>query len=125
MTTALNPSPLPEQPMGDLHYVDYLFINEVEGRYILNLAEDAAFEPRDLMEQVRKVYGCKNVIMTLGSDGSAALYGDEYWTVAPTRVEKVVNTAGAGDGFMAATVAKLVRGESLRDACLLYTSRCV
>lgn len=116
MTTALNPSPLPEQPMGDLHYVDYLFINEVEGRYILNLAEDAAFEPRDLMEQVRKVYGCKNVIMTLGSDGSAALYGDEYWTVAPTRVEKVVNTAGAGDGFMAATVAKLVRGESLRDA---------
>ena len=34
MTVALNPSPLPEEPMGWLDYVDYLFINEVEGRSI-------------------------------------------------------------------------------------------
>ena len=58
-----------------------------------------------------------NVVMTLGGDGACALDADgAFFTVAPVRVEKVVNTAGAGDGFMAATVYGLVRGKSLKDA---------
>lgn len=116
MMTALNPSPLPETPMGSLDYIDYLFINEVEGRYIVGMPEETAFEPKELMEKVRAIYGCQHVIMTLGDDGSAALVGNEFWTIAPTKVEKVINTAGAGDGYMAATVARLVRGSSLREA---------
>lgn len=32
------------------------------------------------------------------------------------RVTDIVNTAGAGDGFMAATVAQLVKGHSLQEA---------
>ena len=116
MLTALNPSPLPEEPMGTLGYIDYLFINEVEGRYILGLDEGTEYDARGLMEQVREMYGCRDVIMTLGGDGAAALEGDEFWTVPAVKVEKVVNTAGAGDGFMAATVANLIWGKSLRKA---------
>ena len=117
MTVALNPSPLPEEPMGCLDYVDYLFINEVEGRYIEGLAEDDPLDAESLARKVKETYGVGNVVMTLGGDGACALDADgAFFTVAPVRVEKVVNTAGAGDGFMAATVYGLVRGKSLKDA---------
>lgn len=122
MITVLNPSPLPEEPMDKLDYIDYLFINEVEGRYICNEAEDAELEPRRLMEEVQEIYGIKKVIMTMGSEGSAALCDGEYLTVPPVKVDKVINTAGAGDGFMAAAIAKLVWGESLKTA-MLWASR--
>ncbi len=117
MTVALNPSPLPEEPMGWLDYVDYLFINEVEGRSIEGLAEEDQLEAESLVRKVKESYGVGNVVMTLGSDGACALTADgEFFTVDSVRVEKVVNTAGAGDGFMAATVFGLVRGKSLREA---------
>ncbi|MBR2682950.1 MAG: ribokinase, partial [Atopobiaceae bacterium] len=117
MTVALNPSPLPEEPMGRLDYVDYLFINEVEGRSIEGLAEDDQLEAEPLVRRVKETYGVGNVVMTLGSDGASAFTTDgEFFTVDSVRVDKVVNTAGAGDGFMAATVFGLVRGKSLREA---------
>lgn len=117
MTVALNPSPLPEEPMGRLDYVDYLFINEVEGRSIEGLAEDDQLEAEPLVRRVKETYGVGNVVMTLGSDGACAFTTDgEFFTVDSVRVDKVVNTAGAGDGFMAATVFGLVRGKSLREA---------
>lgn len=115
MITALNPSPLPEEPMGRLDYIDYIFINEVEARYICN-EENEQIEPLALMKEVQEQYGVKNIVMTMGSDGSAALLGDHYFTVPPVKVEKVVNTAGAGDGFMAACVANLVWGKELEEA---------
>ncbi|MEG2653560.1 MAG: ribokinase, partial [Ruthenibacterium sp.] len=116
MITALNPSPLPEKPMGRLEFVDYLFINEIEGKYILNVPQDTEIAPRAMLEKVRESYGCEHVIMTMGSEGSAVLSGSDYWTVAPTKVAKIVNTAGAGDGFLAASVAQLLLGKSLREA---------
>ena len=117
MTVALNPSPLPEEPMGELDYVDYLFINEVEGRYIEGLAEDDPLDAESLARKVRDTYHVGNVVMTLGGDGACALTADgTFFTVDPVHVEKVVNTAGAGDGFMAATVYGLVRGKSLHGA---------
>jgi ribokinase len=114
MITALNPSPLPEEPMDNLDFIDYLFINIIEGKYIC--AVDSKIEPHKLMKEVQKNYGVKHVIMTVGSEGSMALCGDEFWTISPIKVDKVVNTAGAGDGFMAATLANLVWGKNLKDA---------
>ena len=115
MITALNPSPLPEEPMGRLDYIDYIFINEVEARYICS-EENEQIEPLALMKEVQEQYGVKNIVMTMGSDGSAALLGERYFVVPPVKVEKVVNTAGAGDGFMAACVANLVWGKDLEEA---------
>ena len=116
MQTVLNPSPLPEEPMGKLDYIDYLFINEVEGRYFCNEMDDTNLDLRKIMEEVRDQYGASNIILTAGSNGSMALCGEEYWTVSPLKVDKVVNTAGAGDGFMAAVIANLVWGKGLKEA---------
>ena len=116
MVTLVNPSPLPEKPMGRLDYVDYLFITEVEGRYILDLPQDSPILPQDMLNKVQEKYGVPNIIMTMGGDGSAVLCGDEYWTVESVKVENVVNTAGAGDGYMAATVAQLILGKDLKEA---------
>ena len=117
MITALNPSPLPEEPMGDLSYIDYLFINEVEGRYIEGLAPDDDLDERALAQKVIDTYHVGCVVMTLGEKGSCALTADgEYVTAPATHVDKVANTAGDGDGFMAATVANLVWGKTLGEA---------
>jgi len=116
MLTALNPSPLPEETMGDLAFIDYLFINEVEARYLCNETDNPDIDPRKLMEEIRDKYHVDQIILTFGSNGSMALCGGEYWTVPPLKVDKVVNTAGAGDGFMAATVANLIWGKSLKEA---------
>lgn len=116
MHTALNPSPLPEEPIGNLDFIDYLFINEIEGRYLCNETDNPNMDPRKLMEEIRTKYGVANIILTAGSDGSMALCGDQFWTIPPLKVDKVVNTAGAGDGFMAATIANLIWGKSLKEA---------
>jgi ribokinase len=54
--------------------------------------------------------------MTLGSEGSVGLDVDGYWEIQAVKLEKVVNSAGAGDGFLAATVARLLWGCDLRSA---------
>ena len=40
--------------MGRLDYVDYLFINEVEGRYILDLPQDSPILPQDMLNKVQE-----------------------------------------------------------------------
>ena len=78
--------------------------------------ESVAILPQDMLNKVQEKYGVPNIIMTMGGDGSAVLCGDEYWTVESVKVENVVNTAGAGDGYMAATVAQLILGKDLKEA---------
>lgn len=102
--------------MGELDYIDYLFINEIEARYICNETENPNIDRLKLIKEVQETYGVANVVMTMGSEGSMALCGEESWVIAPVKADKVVNTAGAGDGFMAAAIANLVWGKSLREA---------
>lgn len=116
MITMLNPSPLPEEEMGELDYIDYIFINEVEGRYICGEAQDKEIDPMALMEEVREKYGIRNVVMTMGGDGAAALTDEGSWVIPSIKLPKVINTAGAGDGFMASTIAGLVKGKGLKEA---------
>jgi len=127
MTTALNPSPLPDGSLGDLGFVDYLFVNEVEAAQMAGLARDD--DPEDLARRVRETTGVSAVVLTLGDAGSCALGpGGSFCRIAPVCVEKVINTAGAGDGFMAATVAGLVWGKTLEEAARwasAYAALCV
>lgn len=127
MTTALNPSPLPGIALGDLSFVDYLFVNEVEAAQMAGLARDN--DPEDLARKVRQTTGVGAVVLTLGDAGSCVLgFDGSFCRIEPVRVERVINTAGAGDGFMAATIAGLVWGKTLKEAACwasAYAALCV
>lgn len=117
MTTFLNPSPLPERPMDRLDFVDYLVLNEVEARALLELQGAESMEPADMCRSLKQRYGCPHVILTLGARGSVVLDGDDdLWKVPAPKPEKIINTAGAGDGYLSALVYKLFRGASLKEA---------
>ena len=115
MTTLCNASPLPSEPMGDLSYLDYLVVNDIEARVLCGLPEDSDQPYEKLAHQIFDEHKCHGVIITCGSDGSAILDGHEFWTVEATKVEAVY-TIGAGDGYLAATAANLAWGKTLREA---------
>jgi ribokinase len=116
MLTLCNISPLPDEHMGNLDYLDYMVLNDVEARILAGLPEDSSVPKRDFMRKLIDEYHCKGVIMTCGEHGSSILDGDTFFEIAPIPV-KVVDTVGAGDGYLAAVTAGLVRGKSLREAC--------
>ncbi len=59
--------------------------------------------------------GARIAIATLGADGSIARRGDEEIRVPVTPTHQV-DSIGAGDSYIAAVLAGLLRGESLRAA---------
>lgn len=61
--------------------------------------------------------GVKIVITTLGENGSLAYNGTQFYKGDITKVEKVVNTVGAGDAFLAGFMAGVIHGRSIPE-CL-------
>ena len=91
--------------------VDILFANEDE---IKAMAQTESFE--EGLEYAKSL----NIIaaITKGSSGSVIVSGNDITEVAAKKVEKVVDTTGAGDLF----AAGFLFGYSKGKACLLYTS---
>lgn len=116
MTVVLNPSPLPTGFSENLTHVDYLFVNESEACQLTNTSPNT-LDYSTLAHAVKQATQAQTIVLTLGDKGVCAVQDDESEIkVAAVRPARVVNTAGAGDGFMAATVAELIRGASLKDA---------
>ncbi|MFC4803070.1 sugar kinase [Neobacillus sp. GCM10023253] len=63
--------------------------------------------------------GSKAVVVKLGDTGAYYNDGDKQEYVDGYRVEKVVDTVGAGDGFAAGFISGLLRGWSYRNAVSL------
>jgi ribokinase len=115
MITVLNPSPLPEEDYDDLSFVDYLFVNELEGRTLLH--EDEDIDDETILRELHEHLGVKTTVMTLGKNGYCFLEDGRYVVKPGIKVDNVKTTAGAGDGFLAATMAQLIKGKSLDEAC--------
>ena len=56
-------------------------------------------------------WGAKDIVVKLGSEGCALATEEGHFPVRGERVEKVVDTTGAGDSFNAAYLAARLRGE--------------
>ena len=115
MVTMCNASPLPDRPLGDLSFLDFLVVNDTEAGVLCGLPEDYDTPYEQVIRQIQVEHGCGGVIMTCGSRGSAVLNGDDYFEIAATPVEAVY-TIGAGDGFLAATAKGIAEGKPLREA---------
>lgn len=60
--------------------------------------------------------GAKTVVVKLGSKGAYYSTGTENGYVSGYKVEKVVDTVGAGDGFAGGMISGLMEGMTLKDA---------
>ncbi len=117
MKVVLNPSPLPKLQMGELPYVDYFIVNDIEAKKLLGLPEEETLDAKAACFALQEKYKCPNVIITLGGDGYSGLDHDHFFCGAQIPVSPIVDTAGAGDGFLSAMVANLHWGKDLETSC--------
>jgi ribokinase len=116
-TTILNPAPALPFDRELLDLVDILILNESE----LGLLVRAELrEPDDharCIEAARLLQAGtdKIICVTLGPRGAVALVGGEP-LIIPGRIDKALDTTGAGDCFVGAMAARLANGHAIRDA---------
>jgi pseudouridine kinase len=98
---------------GDLRHVDLLFLNEGEASALLDVP--AEHPPAAKIDLLRR-RGVRAVVLTRGRLGLIA--SEEKETVAvPGLRAQVVDVTGAGDALVAGTLAGLIHGNLLADAC--------
>ena len=106
--TILNPSPIPKEKVPALDFVDMLIINEQEGNALSGVDAEEESDLKPFLEKIKKEYGCRSVIMTLGAQGAVCLTEQNKFLECVAPKVKVVDSTGAGDAFAAAFAAGLI-----------------
>ena len=118
-TVVLDPAPaVPDLPEELFPCLDLIKPNETE----LSILTGRPYRPEDLGESARALQakGVKNVLVTLGGEGSYLLKEDGSEARFPAdKTVPVVDTTAAGDGFMAGLCVGLAQGQSLEEAAEL------
>lgn len=104
-----NPAPYRPIETENLQYIDYLVVNEIELMRCSGL-EGIQEGANTLLEM-----GVKNLIITLGADGSMYKTKDEEFSVKAHKV-KAVDTVAAGDTYIGYMVSALASGYKIKDA---------
>lgn len=71
-------------------------------------------KPEEIADFYQKL-GAKTVVIKLGSHGAYVRTEKEAYSVEGFKVEKVIDTVGAGDGFAVGMISGRLEGLSLRD----------
>ena len=108
----LDPAPARQLPPSMLKCVDWLTPNETEtctllGKPAQELAEDGLEDMANLLLQ----YGCKNVILKLGSRGCYLALADGTRRLLPAYQVRALDTTAAGDAFNGALAVALMAGK--------------
>ena len=111
-TIILNATPEPELAEQHLAAIDTLIVNEPETEILLGRSAGGDWKAAAQALQAR---GPKNVIITLGSAGAIARFGDQDISV-PVPSVTVVDTTGAGDALCGAFAAATANGKSAEVA---------
>ena len=111
----LDPAPVTANLPEELYsLVDIITPNEIEASQLVGFTVDGVTTARQAASSLHQM-GIKNVIITLGSQGS--LYSNElesYW-LKPIDVP-VVDTVAAGDAFNGALAVGLASGKEIKEA---------
>ena len=111
----LDPAPVTANLPEELYsLVDIITPNEIEASQLVGFTVDGVTTARQAASSLHQM-GIKNVIITLGSQGS--LYSNElesYW-FKPIDVP-VVDTVAAGDAFNGALAVGLASGKEIKEA---------
>ena len=109
--TILNPAPAVKLSPELIELSDWIIPNQIE---FYSLA--SKIPGGDLVEQIENLYPDKNLLVTLGSDGAIlrTKNGEIIKVTAPKT--EVIDTTGAGDGFVGAFAAALNAGKETQIA---------
>ena len=109
MTVILNPAPVNKFDDHYYQYIDYLVPNEHELEQLSGI--------KDQIEACKLLLnkGAKNIIVTLGENGSMLVNEKEIIKVAPHKVN-AVDTTAAGDSYLGALAFKLSNNCSIKEA---------
>ncbi|WP_250535796.1 ribokinase [Caballeronia sp. AZ10_KS36] len=115
VTTVFNPAPA--LPLDDDIYplCDYITPNETEAAALTGIAVKTVDDARRAAD-VLLSKGARAAIITLGEAGALLHSANESVLVPAFECGRVVETAGAGDGFTGGFAAALARGDSALDA---------
>ena len=109
MMVILNPAPVKPFNKEFYKYIDYIVPNEHEIQQ-LTKCEDMMDGAKYLLDN-----GCKNVIITLGENGSILINSGGICRVNVYKV-KAIDTTAAGDSYLGALVTKLAEGKDILEA---------
>ncbi len=110
MTIVLNPSPCDESLNDvDFHKIRWLIVNEVEAEQLAG-----SMVPEKAWGFLHEKYPQLNLVVTLGSEGSAA-FSDSGTVFQEAYSVHAVDTTAAGDAFTGYFVAGLSEGLRLED----------
>lgn len=107
----LNPAPFAVLPDEMLDGLDYVVLNEIEGRQMTGIASE---EPEAIIRALKNK-GVKQVILTMGSEG-VWFNEDESISHLPAQTVEVVDTTAAGDTFIGSFAVFRMEGHTVREA---------
>ena len=118
LITVLNPAPYHKVPDEIYQYIDYFVPNEHEiDGYVKNTNESFEDKAKEVLKK-----GCKNVIITLGENGSLLVNEKEVVKIDPIKVN-AVDTTSAGDSYLGALVTALAENKNIVEA-MQFATRC-
>lgn len=114
LVTVLNPAPAAALKEGILENCDWFIPNQSEAELYTGIypkdEESAKLCAKKLTE-----FGVKNVLITMGGQGSACIFGGEYTHADIFKVD-AIDTTAAGDTYVGAFVTRLSEGASVKEA---------
>lgn len=117
LQTALNAAPMnPDVQKYPLGLLDWLIINEIEGRGIA-----ACDRVDDILPCLEELYPHTSILLTLGRLGARCLTGGRLYTIGSYQVE-AVDTTAAGDTFTGYFLSAIQEGKEVDEALGLATA---
>jgi len=110
----LNPAPAEKIPIDIYKKIDILIPNEVEACTLTNIEindKKSAIKAANILLEL----GVKNVILTLGKNGSMFVSKDKV-IYKPSIKVNVIDTTAAGDAFIGGFAHSFIKGEKIDDA---------
>ncbi|MDE6399029.1 MAG: ribokinase [Clostridiales bacterium] len=120
MLTVLNPAPAVPLSSAIYENAELLTPNETETQILTGILPDCEVNIALAVKKLRGM-GARNVIITLGSAGSAVAIGQEI-TLVPAHKVNIIDTTAAGDTYMGALAVKLAAGDDLIAAAKFATA---
>ena len=116
MKIILNPSPMNEKILKlPLDQIDYFILNEIEAMQILEMDEPEEIDGKYIAGLLHERFPDATIVLTLGSEGSVCIFGDEYVEQLIYKV-KAVDTTAAGDTYTGYFIAGILNGKTIKEA---------